>query len=122
MKIKCRNCGGEHWSYSCHLKGTGLVIEDKMLVQEKVPELDKNTNTNRYIYFNNHIKIHISKTHPDLYFLYSLHNIKNLFTTFIFQFHYIISICVYIYNFKGQQEIPRPMIEGTHAFTKTLPS
>ncbi|CAH1715819.1 hypothetical protein AGLY_009471 [Aphis glycines] len=47
MNIKCRNCGGEHWSFSCHLKGTGLVIEDKKLVQEKVPEPEKNTSTNR---------------------------------------------------------------------------
>jgi len=50
MNIKCRNCGGEHWSFSCHLKGTGLVIEDKKLVQEKVPEPEKNTSTNRYKY------------------------------------------------------------------------
>lgn len=50
MNIKCRNCGGEHWSFSCHLKGTGLVIEDKKLVQEKVAEPEKNTSTNRYLY------------------------------------------------------------------------
>lgn len=48
MNIKCRNCGGEHWSFSCHLKGTGLVIEDKKLVPEKVAEPEKNTSTNRY--------------------------------------------------------------------------
>lgn len=48
VNIKCRNCGGEHWSFSCHLKGTGLIIEDKKLVQEKVPEPEKNTSTNRY--------------------------------------------------------------------------
>lgn len=48
MNIKCRNCGGEHWSFSCHLKGTGLVIEDKKLVPEKVAEPEKNTSTNRW--------------------------------------------------------------------------
>lgn len=48
MNIKCRNCGGEHWSFSCHLKGTGLIVEDKKIVQEKIPETEKNTNTNRY--------------------------------------------------------------------------
>jgi len=47
MNIKCRTCGGEHWSFSCHLKGTGLIIEDKKLVQEKVSEPEKNTGTNR---------------------------------------------------------------------------
>lgn len=50
MNIKCRNCGGEHWSFSCHLKGTGLVLEDKKLVPEKVVEPEKNTSTNRYKY------------------------------------------------------------------------
>lgn len=48
MNIKCRTCGGEHWSFSCHLKGTGLVVEDKKLVQEKISEPEKNTGTNRY--------------------------------------------------------------------------
>lgn len=47
MNIKCRTCGGEHWSFSCHLKGTGLVVEDKKLVQEKIIDTDKNTGTNR---------------------------------------------------------------------------
>lgn len=47
MNIKCRTCGGEHWSFSCHLKGTGLVVEDKKLVQEKIIDTDKNTSTNR---------------------------------------------------------------------------
>lgn len=51
MNIKCRICGGEHWSFSCHLKGTGLVVEDKKLVQEKVVEPENTNNTNR-LYLN----------------------------------------------------------------------
>lgn len=47
MNIKCRTCGGDHWSFSCHLKGTGLIVEDKKLVQEKVAEPEKSTNVNR---------------------------------------------------------------------------
>ncbi|VVC30294.1 eIF3G, RNA recognition motif,RNA recognition motif domain,Eukaryotic translation initiation factor 3 [Cinara cedri] len=47
MNIKCRTCGGEHWSFSCHLRDTGLIVEDKKLVQEKVAEPEKNTSTNR---------------------------------------------------------------------------
>lgn len=57
MNIKCRTCGGEHWSFSCHLKGTGLVVEDKKLVQEKMIETDKNTSTNRLNSHNLHIFI-----------------------------------------------------------------
>ncbi|XP_050428807.1 eukaryotic translation initiation factor 3 subunit G-like [Adelges cooleyi] len=47
MNIKCRNCGGEHWSFSCHFKGTGLAVDDKKLVPEQISEPEKNTNTNR---------------------------------------------------------------------------
>lgn len=60
MNIKCRTCGGEHWSFSCHLKGTGLVVEDKKLVQEKVSEPEKNTGTNRLDYLDLSIVILLS--------------------------------------------------------------
>lgn len=52
INIKCRICGGDHWSFSCHLKGTGLIVEDKKLVQEKIIEPEKNTSTNKCVYKN----------------------------------------------------------------------
>lgn len=57
INIKCRICGGDHWSFSCHFMGTGLIVEDKKLVQEKTIELEKNISTNKYVYKNIHYGI-----------------------------------------------------------------
>jgi len=86
MNIKCRTCGGEHWSFSCHLKGTGLVLEDKKLVPEKLVEPEKTAGGTNRLNFN----------------------LSN--TSVLCEYHFIIFLDL-IYHLQHEKELPIQQVD-----------